>query len=69
MAIDRTLDEPPMSSSTVQTQPADGNALEVSRAARPSTGKKIWIDLDNSPHVPFSCPSLRDLKEKDIKYS
>src|SRR5277367_7201066 len=53
-----------MSTSTVQTQPADGNALEVSRAARPSTGKKIWIDLDNSPHVPFFLPIIEGLERE-----
>jgi predicted glycosyltransferase len=53
-----------MSSSIVQTQPADGNALEVIRAARPSTGKKIWIDLDNSPHVPFFLPIIEGLERE-----
>ena len=28
------------------------------------TGKKIWIDLDNSPHVPFFVPIIKELKER-----
>ena len=23
--------------------------------------KKVWIDLDNSPHVPFFCPIIKKL--------
>jgi len=29
-----------------------------------STQKKIWIDLDNSPHVPFFIPIIEELKNK-----
>ena len=28
------------------------------------TPKKIWIDLDNSPHVPFFLPIIEELKKK-----
>ena len=27
--------------------------------------KKIWIDLDNSPHVPFFIPLIKELKQRD----
>ena len=27
--------------------------------------KKIWIDLDNSPHVPFFNPIIKELKQRD----
>lgn len=27
-------------------------------------GKKIWIDLDNSPHVPFFIPIINELEKK-----
>jgi uncharacterized protein len=53
-----------MSASTVQTQPIDGSHLEGSETPRPSTGKKIWIDLDNSPHVPFFLPIIEGLKKE-----
>src|SRR5580698_9075990 len=30
-------------------------------------GKKIWIDLDNSPHVPFFLPIIEELERKGHK--
>lgn len=30
----------------------------------PSLGRKIWIDLDNSPHVPFFRPIIEELEKK-----
>ena len=36
--------------------------------ANPSPGpKKIWIDLDNSPHVPFFVPIISELKAKGFE--
>src|SRR6202162_224831 len=36
--------------------------------AKPSTvRKKIWIDLDNSPHVPFFVPVIQELKAKGFE--
>src|ERR1019366_7367732 len=32
-----------------------------------SKGKKIWIDLDNSPHVPFFLPILDELRERGFE--
>jgi uncharacterized protein len=29
-----------------------------------SKGKKIWIDLDNSPHVPFFAPIIEELRKR-----
>ena len=29
-----------------------------------STGRKIWIDLDNSPHVPFFFPIIQELRNQ-----
>jgi predicted glycosyltransferase len=37
-------------------------------AASPSsTQKKIWIDLDNSPHVPFFVPVIQELKARGFQ--
>jgi predicted glycosyltransferase len=37
-------------------------------AARlPSIRKKIWIDLDNSPHVPFFVPIIPELRARGIE--
>ena len=30
----------------------------------PGSQKKIWIDIDNSPHVPFFLPIVRELRER-----
>lgn len=27
-------------------------------------GKKVWIDLDNSPHVPFFAPIIAELQQR-----
>src|ERR1700730_16195199 len=36
--------------------------------ANPSAGRnKIWIDLDNSPHVPFFVPIISELKAKGFE--
>src|ERR1700688_3087904 len=32
-----------------------------------STTKKIWVDLDNSPHVPFFRPIIEELKKRDYE--
>ena len=31
--------------------------------------KKIWIDLDNSPHVPFFRPIIAELREKNYTFT
>jgi len=28
--------------------------------------RKVWIDLDNSPHVPFFIPIIEELKKRDV---
>src|SRR5258705_5284475 len=32
-----------------------------------STHKKIWVDLDNSPHVPFFRPIIEKLRERNYE--
>lgn len=44
----------------ISTQPAP--AIEVI-SAKP-TGRKVWIDLDNSPHVPFFAPIIETLEQR-----
>ena len=36
-------------------------------ASPPADRKKIWIDLDNSPHVPFFVPIIPELKSKGFE--
>lgn len=45
-----------------RTRPLPSNAL-LRRNPGPATpGVKIWIDLDNTPHVPFFIPIIRELE-------
>lgn len=37
---------------------------EAPKILAPSVRKKIWIDLDNSPHVPFFRPIIDELRNK-----
>lgn len=34
------------------------------RQPAPSTPRRIWIDLDNSPHVPFFAPIIEELRKR-----
>ena len=45
-------------------EPASWVDDEVSR--RKSVPMKIWIDLDNSPHVPFFAPIIRELETRGL---
>jgi predicted glycosyltransferase len=38
--------------------------LKVTVRAAHRTAKNIWIDLDNSPHVPFFAPIIEELKKQ-----
>ena len=43
--------------------PASSNSAEK----HGTKAKKVWIDLDNSPHVPFFIPIIDELKKQDIE--
>src|SRR5271168_1741220 len=52
--------------------PADeAGELMKARPSNPSKGsvqgKKIWIDIDNSPHVPFFLPIIEELRKQGIE--
>jgi len=38
--------------------------LKTTSESRQLSKKKIWVDLDNSPHVPFFIPIKRELEER-----
>src|SRR5437870_6103679 len=45
---------------------ADFQAAAVEDLSRNnSTHKKIWVDLDNSPHVPFFRPIIEELRKRN----
>lgn len=53
-----------MSLSAIETQPVlNGHRKERKMPVR-LTPKKIWIDLDNSPHVPFFLPIIEGLENR-----
>lgn len=39
-------------------------AVEAAPTYRRCVGKKIWIDIDNSPHVPFFLPIIEELRKE-----
>ena len=55
-------------SSPEQTFHVDGNTCAQSASAaevvRAPVSKRIWIDLDNTPHVPFFVPIIRELQRE-----
>jgi predicted glycosyltransferase len=38
-----------------------------SSSKRKLDGKKVWIDIDNSPHVPFFLPIIRELEKYGVE--
>lgn len=36
----------------------------IPSARKASSGRKVWIDLDNSPHVPFFLPMIEELERR-----
>lgn len=55
-----TLTEP-VKSSQAPRPSAARNPVAESRAG---AGKKIWIDLENTPHIPFFKPIIRELEQR-----
>jgi uncharacterized protein len=53
-----------VTSSTAETQPVRQENTRVPNVSPRLTTKKIWIDLDNSPHVPFFMPIIEGLERK-----
>ena len=58
------VNTPVQISSIARTEPVHDNYPKGSEMALPSTPKKIWIDLDNSPHVPFFLPIIEGLEKE-----
>src|ERR1700741_3512269 len=41
-----------------------GNSGTFLRSSMKTTQKTVWIDLDNSPHVPFFAPIIKELENR-----
>ncbi|MGH9738306.1 MAG: DUF354 domain-containing protein [Candidatus Acidiferrales bacterium] len=63
-----TLEEPtsPQATPSPELLTPTGSRREIARS-RALTGKKVWIDIDNSPHVPFFLPIIEDLRSRGIE--
>lgn len=53
-----------MTSQSTELQTAPEKPSEERKPAVHPTRKKIWIDLDNSPHVPFFLPIIAGLEKR-----
>jgi uncharacterized protein len=42
----------------------DRDEVRPSRSVRDATPVKVWIDLDNTPHIPFFKPIIRELEAR-----
>jgi predicted glycosyltransferase len=50
--------------STTEIQPVPESQTKERKMSLRQTTKKIWIDLDNSPHVPFFMPIIEGLEKR-----
>jgi predicted glycosyltransferase len=50
--------------STTETQPVQESQTKERKMSLRQTTKKIWIDLDNSPHVPLFMPIIEGLEKR-----
>ena len=46
---------------------ADSASVQLAEFERSAGRKKIWVDLDNSPHVPFFRPIIEELRKRDYE--
>ena len=53
-----------MTLSTADTQPVHESPAKGRKMSSRLATKKIWIDLDNSPHVPFFMPIIEGLERR-----
>ena len=52
----------PLRESREKTSAATTTVFEHAPVTTRLSGRRIWIDLDNSPHVPFFRPIISELK-------
>ncbi len=55
------------STPSVATSVKEKRALKLVGRVAPAGQKKIWIDIDNSPHVPFFLPIIGELQNRGHK--
>jgi predicted glycosyltransferase len=55
----------PIAAEAALSQGAPARTLKTSASASRLPAQRIWIDLDNTPHVPFFRPIIRELEARD----
>lgn len=53
-----------MSQLAVKPDLESSPSLGLPRSGKANRGRRIWIDLDNSPHVPFFAPIIEELEKR-----
>jgi uncharacterized protein len=61
-----TLREPSVDPSSAPVAQANGSGSPSATTSR-GTGKTVWIDIDNSPHVPFFLPIIHELERNGVE--
>ena len=58
-----------MSTTQALRQMAGGKDIAMKTATQPKSGarKTVWIDVDNSPHVPFFLPIIEELEKHGVE--
>jgi predicted glycosyltransferase len=52
----------------IEPHPNQQNGAEIKFfESKPGKRKKVWIDIDNSPHVPFFLPIVQELEKQGIE--
>jgi uncharacterized protein len=61
-----TLREPSVDPSSAPAAQTNGSGSPSAATSR-GTGKTVWIDIDNSPHVPFFLPIIHELERNGVE--
>jgi len=59
--------EPPVAVAPVLERHEAASVLPLENSRRETEGKSVWIDLDNSPHVPFFLPIMEELRNQGVE--
>lgn len=60
------VDLPPEVGPVLLEESAGESQTPIRRTAKRELHKTVWIDLDNSPHVPFFLPIIEELKNQGV---
>lgn len=61
------IDPPPAVAPVLIEDSSEKRPVPGRTDAKPGRGKTVWIDLDNSPHVPFFLPIIEELRHQEVE--